>query len=173
MTPLSGCFIVIFMSDIYSKNFFSGCLEVLKETGFPEVRLEDSSPVEKIEVVSSVGITGDIYGYFIIQTDKKNAQSFVDILMESMGMEPEAEFGSLTREAIGEITNQISGRSTILLSQNGVDCDITPPTVMTGSNLLSTISNTEVNITKYINGEFGSIGVYVGVKIIRKRQKVS
>jgi len=161
------------MSDIYSKSFFDGCVSVLQETGFPDITLADSGSLKKTELVSSVGVTGDINGYFIIQSDKENAKSFVDTLLTNMGMDLEEEFGFFTREAMGEITNQISGRSTILLSNHGIDCDITPPTVMTGVNLISTVNNTEVNKTKFIQGSFGIISVYVGVKIIKNTENAS
>ncbi|MBS1707408.1 MAG: chemotaxis protein CheX [Armatimonadetes bacterium] len=77
------------------------------------------------------GITGDIegqviYGMSVITADKIASQ---------MCGQPIVTFDQLAASAIAELGNMISGNSATLLSQQGYSVDITPPTIVKGTNV--------------------------------------
>lgn len=77
------------------------------------------------------GITGDIegqviYGMSIIAADK---------VASKMLCAPVVTFDQLAASAIAELGNMISGNAATLLAGQGYHCDITPPTIVKGSNV--------------------------------------
>lgn len=82
------------------------------------------------------GITGEIegqviYGMSIIAADK---------IASLMLGQPVVTFDQLAASAIAELGNMISGNSMTALSGTGYTCDITPPTIIRGSNVkISTV----------------------------------
>jgi len=77
------------------------------------------------------GITGQveglvIYGMSMITADK--------IASKMIGA-PVATFDQLAASAIAELGNMISGNSAGLLAAQGYLCDITPPTIIRGTNV--------------------------------------
>lgn len=47
-----------------------------------------------------------------------------------MGGYPVTEFDAMCQSAVGELGNMISGNASVLLSQQGVEVDITPPSLV-------------------------------------------
>lgn len=155
------------------KLFSDALVEVFQEVGVSPVSV---SPLEKAanryELVSSLGITGDMHGYLVLKSSLSSAKEFVGIMAAHMGMDVEEnDFGQFHKAAIGEITNQISGRATMLLAENGYDCLITPPTIVTGSNVYMEIPHLEFAKSEKIEGNFGSFGLFVGIKNVKKLDK--
>ena len=81
-----------------------------------------------------------------------------------MGMEQEINHKDpMFKETFAELLNQLGGRTTIKLSENGFDTDITPPTILKGDNIyINTNSYGSTAIIK-ISGKFGDIGLFVGL----------
>ncbi len=83
------------------------------------------------------GIAGDvegqvIYGMSIVAADK--------IASQLLG-QPIMTFDQLAASAIAELGNMISGNSMALLSEQGFNCVITPPTIVKGTNVkISTLN---------------------------------
>ena len=76
----------------------------------------------------------------------------------------ESDFGKFHKEAFGEILNQISGRSTMLLEASGINCEITPPTILMGTKIsMGTYVPAEI-VHKTISGGFGSFDLLIGAK---------
>jgi chemotaxis protein CheX len=120
------------------------------------------------EIIANVGITGDLQGYLMIQADLPSACNFVSKMLSNMEVEPEEEgFSQFHKEAIGEIVNQVSGRSVMNLSGREIDCNITPPTILTGSSMAYNVSNLDHVRWSDITGSFGTLSLFVGVKKIR------
>ena len=128
-----------------------------------------AQPVKEYELICSLGLTGDLQGYLILRSDIRSAANLVARMASHLGMEMEEKnFGQLHKAAIGELTNQISGRATMKLSENGIDCNITPPTIITGTNVYTEIFNLLCSLNKKIEGEFGSLNLFVGIKNAKK-----
>lgn len=77
------------------------------------------------------GITGDIEGLVIFGMSMITA----DRIASKMIGAPVVTFDQLAASAISELGNMISGNSLRLLSGKGFTCDITPPTIIRGSNV--------------------------------------
>lgn len=156
------------MENKYLSVFQQSITEVFEEMGFGKLEVAQFDEKEySYEVVSTVGLTGDIQGYVMFQTDMNSAKSFIREMVENMGMEIEEEkFGDFHREALGEITNQLSGRSAVLLEDAGYDCDITPPTIITGTNIYMDMINLQDSVSLLTTGGFGNFRFFVGIKKI-------
>ena len=154
------------MSD-YLQQFTGALREVVREIGFEDtsISVEDIDP-SSVELVASVGITGDLHGFMMLRADMQSAHNFVSKMLINMGIEPEEEegFGQFHEEAIGEIVNQVSGRSTMMLADQNIDCNITPPTIISGQSIYSDIASCESSISHILSGNFGKIGLFVGIK---------
>lgn len=137
---------------------FSRALDaVLTESGFegtqfssPGNRSEKSD--ERFEVSISVGIAGGIKGFLYLLGGAAPARDYALTLSKFFGVELEdpSTFGPMHKAALAELVNQIAGRVTILLSEQGIDTDITPPTIITGDSittaLASGLTTTEIGI---------------------------
>ncbi len=154
------------MEDSILCVFSESAEKIFSEIGFGDLQLASvEENAGEYEVIASIGITGDISGYLSIRTDLSTAHTFIRRLLSNLDLDAEEEdFGRFHREALGEIVNQVSGRSSMLLEEKNYHCNITPPTILIGEHMefsprdLSTISNTD------IIGEFGSINLFVGVQ---------
>ena len=77
------------------------------------------------------GLTGQVHGQVIygmsVLTSTKIAARMSGMTING--------FDELTASAIAELGNMISGNSVTLLSEEGYICDITPPTIIKGSNV--------------------------------------
>lgn len=77
------------------------------------------------------GITGQIEGQVIYGMPIIVADRIASIMLGS----PVVTFDQLAASAIAELGNMISGNSLTLLAGAGYTCDITPPTIIRGSNV--------------------------------------
>ncbi len=83
------------------------------------------------------GVTGKVegqvmYGMSLITADKVASQ---------MLGQPVRTFDQLAASAIAELGNMITGNASVLLSEAGYSCDITPPSIIRGTNVkMSTLN---------------------------------
>ncbi len=83
------------------------------------------------------GVTGQvqgqvIYGMSLITADK---------VASAMLGQPVRTFDQLAASAIAELGNMITGNASVLLSEAGFACDITPPSIVRGTNVkMSTLA---------------------------------
>jgi chemotaxis protein CheX len=153
------------MKDIYK----TAVMQVLGGSGFTEFSIEaDADCCSVSDVISTIGLTGDLKGYFMLRADLESARSFATLMAQNLGIPQEEDgpgpLGRLRKEAIGEISNQIAGRAIMLLSELGYDCNITPPTIITGENVYTDMVNFEKILRYLISGPFGKMTVFVGLK---------
>lgn len=146
--------------------FIKAAEEIFIEIGFNDLTIEHcNSRDQKYELIANIGITGDISGFLLIRSDLQSSMNFIDKMLSNMGMEAEeTEFGQFHKEAFGEILNQISGRSVMLLESEGVNCDITPPSILRGTNISMETYETANILHKKISSSFGSFDLLVGAK---------
>ena len=146
--------------------FIEAAEEVFQEIGFSGLIIQDGSGTdETYDLIANIGITGDISGFLLIRSDLESSMKFINKMLSNMGMEAEeSEFGKFHKEAFGEILNQISGRSTMLLESSRINCDVTPPTILMGTNIsMGSYVAAEI-IHKTITGDFGSFDLLIGAK---------
>ena len=158
------------MKNEYLDIFPLALTEVFQEIGFDSIEVEDSADPfhSNVEIIATVGITGALQGYMMLSASLDSARQFVDKMLQNIGMEiEESGFGQFHKEAIGEMVNQFSGRSVMKLHEiSKKDCNITPPTIITGNNVYADMTNLEARTSKIIQGEFGSVEIFVGIKNI-------
>jgi chemotaxis protein CheX len=78
-----------------------------------------------------VGVTGMIEGQVIYGMSVQTADKVAGLMLG----QPVVTFDQLAASAIAELGNMISGSSMGVMSTTGFICDITPPTIIRGSNV--------------------------------------
>ena len=81
-----------------------------------------------------LGITGEITGQVCVVMGAETAKDIASRMM--MGMPVEA-LDDMAKSALSELGNMMMGNAATLLSNNNVLIDITPPTLLVGSAILS------------------------------------
>ena len=89
-----------------------------------------------------LGITGEITGQVCVVMETDTAKDIASRMM--MGM-PVAELDAMAKSALSELGNMMMGNAATLLSNNNVLIDITPPTLVFGSAM---ISSPEMSVIK-------------------------
>lgn len=140
----------------------------MNETGFHNTTISEKGTDTSYSILATVGLTGRVHGYLMMQSDTQSATSFIQELSSYIGIDPPEEngFGDFHKSTICEIINQITGRATILLSDIDLDSDITPPSVIVGSSIYSSISDFDTSANFYINDKFGTFKIFIGINII-------
>ena len=112
------------------------------------------------DVTVIVGVTGDIEGEVLYSMDVETAKKIASAMM--MGM-PVLELDEMSRSALSELGNMITGKASISLEENGFYCNVTPPTLISGSNIsISTIAIKALAVV--LDTDLGSIEINVALK---------
>lgn len=143
---------------------------VLEESGFARftVGQDDAGTVDRIDLISALGLVGDLKGHFVVRIGAEASVSFVRLLSGHLGMHGEdPEDPQYRKAAFGEITNQIGGRAIALLSEVGVECMITPPTVISGVGVDSMLPEADDRVSFSVSGDFGVFKCALALKRIK------
>lgn len=103
----------------------------------------------------SIGVTGDLTGDILYTFPKETMLEMVRIMTGGMEVN---EVDDFVTSAIGEISNIISGKAMIALSEKNVTCDILPPKVIESEEGICAYP---VDSNTKINTEIGSVGLEV------------
>ncbi|MBN2353996.1 MAG: chemotaxis protein CheX [Spirochaetales bacterium] len=165
------------MADPIASSFNEALCDIFRENSIPIDLVEPAGKnSNKLQVVSTMGISGDLRGNIVFGLDFESARSMVGLLFEASGLfsaqniAPEEEgFGDLAKSTIGEFANQITGRALMVLSRQAVDCSMSPPTVFTGDSVVPDLgTSAEVEYVSFVRGGFGSAVLHVGIKERKK-----
>jgi CheY-specific phosphatase CheX len=156
------------MDDGLIESFAAAAGEVLGEIGLEVARVvAPSGPApaadEQTAFVATVGILGDARGSLLLRLDRPSAVGVVAAMYRSVGMEHRRP-AEVAEADIAELANQICGRAVTILSREGVECDITPPAVITGHDLQSSLPASVGLSERRVEGSFGSLVILVGRK---------
>ncbi len=122
----------------------------------------DGAPVD--QVVTSIGIAGAVKGNFMLCTDYPSARNIINGMTAGVQVPSPAEgLGDIQKTALGEMANQISGRAVTLLSEEGMDCGITPPIIITAEKLTSHIPDLTESFSRIVKGSFGVLRLYIAL----------
>jgi CheY-specific phosphatase CheX len=149
-----------------NSSFEQAISEIFKEY---DISVDSISAVidnhDKLQVVSMVGITGNLKGNIILGCSYASAQAIVDFLFQANDLTPlDKGFGDIQRATIGEFTNQIAGRALMNLSKLSIDCNMTPPTILTGDWVVPDFCSPEEEYLASVKGGFGSAILRIGIK---------
>lgn len=138
-------------------NVFSMLIGVTAERGKLSARPQIFTS-QQMNIVC--GITGDVEGLVIFGMSMATADRIASKMIGS----PVVTFDQLAASAIAELGNMISGNSLQLLSKSGFTCDITPPTIIRGTNVkVSTIDIPALTIPLVLP-ELGEFEINVSLK---------
>jgi CheY-specific phosphatase CheX len=140
-----------------------GIKQILSEIGFSDIRKIDKNS-ESIEVVTTIGITGDLRGTLILKANKQSAIAIANKMLKAIHpYNVSDDFGIPQKEAIYEVTNLFAGRSLNILSEKNIDCSLTPPTIITGQKIFPVVYDMQFSTNLFFTGDFGDISLYIGV----------
>ncbi|GBC60052.1 chemotaxis protein CheX [Desulfonema ishimotonii] len=112
--------------------FINATLNVLKTMAFTEAHAEipylKSEKTAKGDVSGVIGLTGDLNGTLSVSFPEKSILAIVS----NMFAEEMTEVDEEIRDAVGEITNMISGQARQELEDADVSLDSAIPTVISG-----------------------------------------
>ncbi|MDC7227042.1 MAG: chemotaxis protein CheX [Spirochaetales bacterium] len=153
------------MSESNINLIEKACEEVFKENGLSSINTDSSSvSFDATNITATIGMAGEIQGHLILYSKLDTAVKLVEELFRNMGMDQEiSDSDPMFKETFAELLNQLGGRTTIKLSENGIDSDITPPTIIKGNNIYINTSTYGSTAIISISGEFGEIGLFVGL----------
>jgi chemotaxis protein CheX len=118
-----------------------------------------SSPISGSEVNSLIGVTGDVKGQVLYSMSEQTAKNLASMML--MGM-PVVEFDELCKSAISEVGNMITGNAASELSNDGINCNITPPSLVMGSNVMISFKDAQILVIP-LTTDFGAITIHVAL----------
>lgn len=152
------------MKAEYINPFIKASTEVLRQianlefkTGAPYLK---TSPFGADNLIILVGITGEIRGQAVISMTEPMARQVASSMM--MGM-PVDSLDEMAKSALSELGNMIMGNTATLLFNNGVNIDITPPTLMIGEKMQISSSGMKT-IGVPLTCNLGEITIDISVK---------
>ncbi|GAB1159359.1 MULTISPECIES: chemotaxis protein CheX [Paenibacillus] len=122
-----------------ARNVFEQLIQVSPSTG--------SLGVKNVEYIADhvwivIGMTGQLSGNIVFGIQEQVALRIVSAMMGGFVI---TEMDEMSKSAISELGNMISGNASTILSNQGVVVDITPPQVLKSEHL------TEFNATKALS----------------------
>jgi chemotaxis protein CheX len=116
------------------------------------------------QVITSVGLTGDVRGILMLRTDTAGAAGILRAMSSTVHLSiGNDRLSEMEMAAIGEISNQIAGRAITLLADMDLHCDITPPTVIAAPQMQSLVPDLAESLRQTIRGPFGRLTVFLGI----------
>jgi CheY-specific phosphatase CheX len=138
---------------------------IFREMGIGEINAEQSAPRDAGQVVITIGIAGDLKGTLILGTDLKSAFSLVHRMLKNMNMSFQSgEFDKLHRGSLCEIANLVAARAVNAFSEMGIECGITPPTIITGEDVIASMFTIRKSYRSGYRGAFGSLDLFLGLE---------
>ncbi len=133
--------------------------EVIEESGFEAYAANEGPGAPSHAVLSSVGITGGLKGHLMIGFEASAMEEMAKRLAKPLGdpsLHAQARFQA---SCAGELANQIAGRLTNLLAEVGLNCHITPPSVIIGSSLTPSMTSCALSAFLCAAWPFGSVNL--------------
>jgi chemotaxis protein CheX len=152
------------MNTAYINPFLEALIKVLEQFGIPNADIGDMEKKERtqvtLDVTAIVGLVGDIKGNVAYSLSQETAKNLISSMAPGMVIE---EFDTMARSAIGELSNMTTGKASILLSNMGVNIDISPPSIIVGEEIYFIISPVQ-SIAVNINTPVGRIEVNIEIE---------
>jgi chemotaxis protein CheX len=129
------------MNVTYINPFIEALTKVLNQFGVSDPVIGKLERKERmlvtLDVTAIIGLVGDIKGNVAYSLSQETAKNIISTMMPGR---PVTDFDALARSAIGELSNMVSGRASIILSNMGVNIDISPPSIIVGEEIVFIIS---------------------------------
>ncbi|MGQ8874344.1 chemotaxis protein CheX [Paenibacillus amylolyticus] len=137
-----------------ARNVFEQLIQVSPSTG--------NLGVKNVEYIADhvwivIGMTGQLSGNIVFGIQETVALKIVSAMMGGFVI---TEMDDMSKSAISELGNMISGNASTILSNQGVVVDITPPQVMQ-SEILSTFTATKALSIPLLMDGIGQMDIQV------------
>lgn len=109
------------------------------------------------QVTIMAGVNGEVEGMALYGMSLVTAEKIAGAMMGC----PVVEMDDMAMSAISELGNMITGYATTMLSQNGYTVDITPPSVIRGTNV--EVSTKTPALVVPVSTQFGMVEVNVAL----------
>jgi chemotaxis protein CheX len=154
------------MKDKLKQILQNALIQILNEIGIQDVSIIENPPRDlACEVIITIGITGNITGTMMLKSNQKSAAFIAEHMLSGIDHPPEEEeFTESQQEVILELMNLFSGRALMILSEQKIDCNLTPPTLITGKEIHPSMYNILYTVNTGVKGLFGEIYLFFGVK---------
>ena len=142
--------------------FMESCTFIIQEVSGLNTEIgsvySKSSPVSVMEIAVIFGIVGDIKGQVTFTMNTELGHKITSAMLEQNGLEETDEF---VRSAISEFGNMVMGHTAGAFYKKGIFFDITPPSILTGDNLLFSFErmNIESIPVKFDDGSMMEINI--------------
>jgi chemotaxis protein CheX len=146
--------------------FVEAVRQVFRETDIVIDSVDELDPFgSDAQVITSVGLAGDVRGIFMLQTDLSGAAGILEAMTGGLQLRITHDLLSeIQLAAIGEISNQIAGRAITLLANMDLHCDITPPAVLAARQLRSLVPDLSEAFRRTVRGGFGRLTIFLGIQ---------
>lgn len=118
------------------------------------------SPIEGKEVNTVVGVTGDVLGQVIYSMSTETALNIASLML--MGM-PVEDLDEISKSAVSELGNIITGNAATELGNNGFSCNVTPPTLFMGKDVKVSVKDVQILVIPILS-DLGEITIYVALR---------
>lgn len=130
----------------YINPFVESAFSVLKEVLQTDIERGElylkatSQPV--LGVAAIIGLTGDVEGRVLLDMSQATAHE----IASAMNGEELEKFDELAKATIAELANMITGQAVTKLHEIGFNFDLSPPSLITGDNMVVTDAGVEALI---------------------------
>jgi chemotaxis protein CheX len=153
----------------YINPFLDALVSVLGSFGVGDIKRGSIQKKENMhvnmDITSLIGLVGGVRGNIAYSFSQETARQIVSKMM--MGA-PVIEFDEISRSAIGELANIITGTASGILSgmmsEKGTVVDTTPPSIIFGRDIYFMISSVPT-IAIGMDTQFGKIEINIGLEI--------
>lgn len=124
--------------------FMESFFFVMPQLGFENPEKKNIKIMNKIDsanVSISLGIVGDIKGNVIYTMNLETGKKIASQMM--MGM-PVDDFNEMAQSAISELTNMLTANASIIFANNGININISPPTLFYGEDINIKTKNDQI-----------------------------
>ena len=154
------------MRNKLKKILTQALIEIFEEVGIKDILTIEQPRIDlTCEVIITIGITGDIIGTMMLKSDQKSAVAMAEQMLRKINHYPTGnEFTESHQEVIREIMNLISARSLMILSEQNIDCNLTPPTLIMGKQISPSMFNISYSVYTGVKSILGEMYLFFGVK---------
>ena len=148
-----------FINPFVSAAFavFENMLQITPEKG--QLRLQ-ASPLQGKEINTVIGVTGEVLGQVILSLDVNTALKFASVML--MGL-PVTEVDEMVKSAVNELGNMITGNAATGLSDSGFSCNLTPPTLFMGKDVVVSTRDLQILVIPLVTPH-GEVNLNVALR---------
>jgi chemotaxis protein CheX len=147
----------------YINPFVESAFNILKEVLDAEISRGElylkatSQPV--LGVAAIIGLAGDVEGRVLLDMSIETAMA----IATTMNGEKLEGFDELAKATIAELANMITGQAVTKLHEIGFNFDLSPPSLITGENMVVTDAGVEALIVP-LELTYGKLEINVAVR---------